>query len=284
MSDTLGLPADWPHRAASRQITAAGHRWHVQEMGAGKLLLLIHGAGGSLHCWRDLAPLLAQHYRVISLDVAGHGFSQAGRAGRAGLDAVAQDIAALAKDQEWQIDAAIGHSAGAAIALRLAQILPLRAVVGLNPALSLFDGVAGWLFPVMAKSLSMLPFAPMLGARMLGNPAQIGRMLAQTGATIDDAGRAQYLYLARRPAHIAATLDMMAAWYLRPLLAQLGQIKVPVLLLTGARDGAVPPSSAAAAARAMPAARAHILDGYGHLLPEEAAGEIAPMILDFLHA
>ncbi len=276
------LPPDWPHRALSRQITAAGQIWHVQEMGDGPTILLIHGAGGSLHSWADMAPLLAPHYRVISVDVAGHGFSQKGRFSRAGLDNVARDLTALAADQGWDIRAIIGHSAGAAIALRMAEMMPLRAAIGLNAALSQFEGVAGWLFPAMAKALSLLPFAGHMGAQMLGTPAQIDRLLTQTGAKITDAGRAQYLALARRPAHIAATLDMMAAWDLRPLLARLGQINIPVLLLTGARDGAVPPKVSQDAARALPLGRAQILQSYGHLLPEEAAQVIAPLILQFL--
>lgn len=281
------FPPDWPHRAASRTIAAVHQHWHVQEMGpksdSAPTLLLIHGAGGSLHSWADLAPLLAQHYRVIALDVAGHGFSQKGRMARAGLEDIAADITALAENQGWKIRAVIGHSAGAAIALRLAELMPLRAVVGLNAALSQFEGMAGWLFPAMAKTLSLLPFAPQFGAKMLGTPAQIDRLLTQTGAQIGEAGRAQYLTLARRPAHIGATLDMMAAWDLRPLLARLSHITVPVLLLTGARDGAVPPRVSVDAARALPHATAHILQGYGHLLPEEAAEVIAPLILKFLN-
>ena len=282
MPKLADLPPFWPHYAASRLCWAAGQNWHLQEMGTGPSLLLIHGAGGSLHSWRDLAPLLARSYHVIALDVAGHGYSQMGRSARYGLDQIAQDIAQLTQAQGWRIHAAIGHSAGAAIALRLSQYLNLRAVVGLNAALAQFDGVAGWLFPAMAKSLSLLPFAPHLAARFLGTPAQIDRLLLQTGAKSDAAGRQHYLTLAQRPAHIAATLSMMAAWDLRPLLADLPQITLPVLLLTGGRDGAVPPHVSRTAAQILPHGQCHILPPYGHLLPEEAAGEIAPIILAHL--
>lgn len=276
------LPADWPHRSHSRMLAAAGQRWHVQELGSGPAVLLIHGAGGSLHSWRDLSPLLAPQFRVIAIDIAGHGYSQKTRFIRAGLNDIAQDIAALARQQNWPIRAMIGHSAGAAIALRLAQILPLEAVIGLNAALSNFEGVAGWLFPAMAKSLSRLPFAAQVVSKFLGHQGQIDQLLAQTGAQISAAGRGQYLTLARRPAHIAATLDMMAAWDLSQLLPHLPQITVPCLLLTGSQDGAVPHRVSFDAARALPHAKAQLLHGYGHLIAEEAAAEIAPLITDFL--
>ncbi len=282
MTAPADLPADWPHRKASNVVFAAHQHWHVQDMGAGPTILLIHGAGGSLHCWRDVLPALAPHYRVIAVDVAGHGFSQKARMTRASLNDVAADIATLAADQAWAVQAIIGHSAGAAIALRMAEMMPLRAIVGLNAALSQFEGVAGWLFPALAKTLSLVPFAPNLGARFLGTPTQIDRLVQQTGAQIDAQTRAHYLVLSRRAAHIAATLDMMAAWDLRPLLARLPQIKTPTLLLTGARDGAVPARVSQDAARALPHAKAEILQGFGHLLPEEAAPQIAPLMLNFL--
>ena len=40
----LTLPADWPHRSFSRHIACKPHLWHVQEMGTGPLILLLHGA------------------------------------------------------------------------------------------------------------------------------------------------------------------------------------------------------------------------------------------------
>ncbi|MDU3043759.1 MAG: alpha/beta hydrolase, partial [Bradyrhizobium sp.] len=51
---------DWPNRAASRFVDAAGLRWHVQMMGEGPVALLAHGTGAATHSWRDLAPLLAR--------------------------------------------------------------------------------------------------------------------------------------------------------------------------------------------------------------------------------
>ena len=67
---------------------------------------------------------------------------------------MAEDLARLIRQEAWAPMAYIGHSAGAAIALRLAELAPPRAVIGLNAALGQFEGVAGWLFPVMAKLLA----------------------------------------------------------------------------------------------------------------------------------
>ena len=51
--------AGWPNRSSSRFVVSGAMRWHVQIMGQGPVMLLIHGTGASTHSWRRLAPLLA---------------------------------------------------------------------------------------------------------------------------------------------------------------------------------------------------------------------------------
>ena len=149
------IPAFWPYRDASRHIACKPHLWHVQDIGAGPLVLLLHGAGGATNSFRHLIPLLAQHYRIIALDLPGQGFSVLGARSRCGLDPVSDDIAALIRQEGWQPLAIIGHSAGGAIAQRLAELKPIKAVIGINSALGAFEGLEGWLFPVMAKALDV---------------------------------------------------------------------------------------------------------------------------------
>lgn len=68
---------DWPNREHSRFVEAAGLRWHVQQMGRGPVLLLLHGTGASTHSWRALMPLLAAEFTVVAPDLPGHGFTSA---------------------------------------------------------------------------------------------------------------------------------------------------------------------------------------------------------------
>ena len=279
-------PQGWPNRSASRSIHCALHRWHVQVLGGdGPELLLLHGAGGATHSWRALATQL-QGYRLILPDLPGQGFSRAGRRDRFGLGAMAADLAALCAHQGWQPAALIGHSAGAAIALELAGLLPAppRAVVGINAALAPFDGLAGWLFPLMARAMATSPFAAPAVAWMASQPGQVDRLLASTGSNIDARGRALYRALAGRTAHVDGTLAMMAAWRLQPLIARMPEITLPVLLVAGANDGAVPPRVSAAAARRLPGAEFVQLPGLGHLAHEEDAPAVAAVLQPWLEA
>jgi magnesium chelatase accessory protein len=280
----LTIPPDWPHRATSRRIACPPHLWHAQIAGTGPDLLLLHGAGGATHSWRNLIPLLTPHYRVIAIDLPGQGFSRLGARDRCGLDPMAADIASLCKQENWHPTAIIGHSAGGVIALRLSELMPLKAVIGINAAISGFDGVAGWLFPAMAKLLSLTPFAAQMFSRMSGTPARAEALLASTGSQIDTAGHAQYLTLLRNPGHVDATLAMMAQWRLDDLLTRLPALTTPTLLITASGDKTVPAAVSDRAAKRMPHATWLNLPALGHLAHEEDAPTLAAQILPFLTA
>lgn len=278
----MTLPATWPHREFSRHIACRPHLWHVQIMGDGPLLLLLHGAGGATHSWRHLMPILAASYKVVAIDLPGQGFTRLGARGRCGVDAISLDIIALCDDQGWQPAAIIGHSAGAAIALRMAELRAPRAVIGINAALGSFDGAAGWLFPMMAKLLSITPLVPQIFSKMSGTPARVKTLLASTGSDIGPQGEAQYLTLIRQSGHVDGTLAMMAQWQLDGLLSRLPAQKTPCLLITSDGDKAVPPEVSVKAAAQIPGADCVTIPGYGHLVQEEAADKVADVILPFL--
>ena len=272
-------PADWPNRAASRIVAAKPHRWHVQVMGTGPDVLLLHGAGASSHSWARLFPHLTDRHRVIALDLPGHGWTRSPR-GRARLGDVAHDIATLCAHEGWAPEMVIGHSAGGAISLELARqaLIKPRSLVIVNGALENFRGTAGWLFPVMAKMLALNPLTGLLisqGGRSLG---QVRSILASAGTELDEAGLARYAHLIQRRAHVDGTLAMMAQWSLDDLNRALPGIDTPTLFLHGADDGAVELSVAERAARAMPRAELIALPGIGHLAHEEAPARVADAI------
>ncbi|MEM6759772.1 MAG: alpha/beta fold hydrolase BchO [Pseudomonadota bacterium] len=272
---------DWPLADISRQITGPVHRWHVQEMGDGPLVLLLHGAGGSCHSFRGLIPTIAADFKVVAVDLPGHGFTKLGARQRSSLPAMAQDIYALCKQQGWQPSALIGHSAGAAVALQMARVLRQR-VIGLNAALGEFPGLAGLVFPLMAKSLAMMPFATTLFSGAAASPQRIQTLIASTGSTLDTEGYALYRRLVGDKTHVDGTLQMMAQWNLRGLLDSLPTYEGPVDLIVGAQDKTVPPKVSRDTAARMQNATVHVLDGLGHLAHEEAPQKVATLIRNLL--
>ena len=270
----------WPNRAASRFVIADGLQWHVQVMGAGPVLLLLHGTGAASHSWRDVAPLLAPHFTVVAPDLPGHGFTATPPS--MALPAMVRSIAALLDALQMQPAMVAGHSAGAAIALRMVldkRIAP-KAAASIGGALLPFPGIGAMLFPAMARLLFVNPFMPQLFTMRARAPGEVERFLEKsTGSKIDAAGTLHYEQLFRSPGHVSAVLGMMANWDLVPLERDLGQLAVPLELLHGERDKAVPVSVARAVARKVPGCELGILPGLGHLAHEEQPGLIAERLL-----
>lgn len=277
----------WPNHDISRRIAGPVHRWHVQETGQGPLLLLLHGAGGSTHSWRDVIPLLATDHRVVAIDLPGHGFTQLGGRQRSGLQTMADDIAALAAQEGWTPKAMIGHSAGGAVALELAhQLLSPRGqpplIIGINAALGTFPGLAGLLFPALAKMLSVMPFSAALFSGTSSKPERVANLIASTGSQLVPAGTELYRRLVADRDHVDGTLQMMAQWDLKPLLEVLPDIPNPTMLIAAENDKTVPPAVSEDSALRMKAANCTMVDGLGHLAHEEDPSRIAALIRNAL--
>jgi magnesium chelatase accessory protein len=275
------MPPDWPFRDSIRQVRARPHDWCVLDHGAGPQVLLLHGAGASGHSFRHLIPAVSD-WRAIVPDLPGQGFTRPGSRGRFGIEPMAEDLATLMAQEGWQPEVVIGHSAGAALALQLSTLIPLRAVVGINAALGQFDGAAGSLFPLMARALAATPFVPSLVSRMWGNTAKVRSLLENTGSRIEAEGVQQYLTLVRRPEHVDGTLGMMAQWRIDRLMARAPQIKTRTLLVATAGDRIVPARVSQQAAAMLPRADYLELPGLGHLAHEEAAAAVLQPITDWL--
>ena len=106
----------WPHAACSQFVQAGGIRWHVQTMGSGPCLLLLHGTGSGSFSWRGLMPLLSPHFKIIAPDLPGHAFTSRGPVGSLSLNGMTEGIRALMLQLNLSPAIIAGHSAGAAIA------------------------------------------------------------------------------------------------------------------------------------------------------------------------
>lgn len=272
----------WPHRGASHFVKTPGLVWHVQQMGSGPALLLLHGTGASCHSWRGLMPLLARDFTLIVPDLPGHGFTTGRPAGGLALDAIAAATADLLEAIALEPALLVGHSAGAAIALALAQRRGGAPVVGFNPALLPFPGPGAWLFPSLARLLFVNPLVPRLFAGMARLPGETGRFLRRaTGSTIDAAGLACYAALLGNHRHCEGVLEMMANWDLDAFARALPDMPAPALLVHSADDPTVPLDAVRRAARLLPDARLALIDSPGHLSHEVHPDRATDLILRF---
>ncbi|WP_428374633.1 alpha/beta fold hydrolase BchO [Lichenicoccus sp.] len=272
---------DWPNRDSSRFVRAGGLLWHVQVMGSGPSLLLLHGTGAATHSWRDLAPRLARQFTVVAPDLPGHGFTQAPLPDFMSLPSQARLLGQLLERLGVTPAIGVGHSAGAAILARMAldeRIAP-DLLVSLNGALLPLQGHASHLFPAAAKLLSATRLVPRLFSLHATNRAWLSRFLDNTGSRIDAAGLRHYQELLRDPGHVASGLRMMAHWDLRPLAAALPDLACRVVLVCGEADRMIPPDDAARLARMLPDATLVSLPELGHLAHEERPDLVADLVM-----
>lgn len=270
-----------PENVRAETVASRPHRWCVRRIGKGPDTLMLHGAGSAGPSFGRLATLLAGERHLIIPDLPGHGATRLGTRQRSGLPHMAEDVEALVQTLGADLDLIIAHSAGAAVALQMATGGQNAPIVAINPALKSFDGVAGWLFPLLAKAMAANPLAPQLLARLTGREARIRELLEGQGSAVDDDMARFYRSLASDPRHIAGTLAMMGQWSVEPLRRALPDIRNPVLFLAGDKDKTVSPDVSVEAAAMMPTATLRRLPGLGHLAHEEAPDQIADQIRAF---
>lgn len=287
-----------PAPLAEQHAMAAGLGWRLLRSppppgGARRPgLLLLHGTGSSAGSWAGSAPSLAADWELLIPDLPGHGGSSGFAAGQASLPRMAQALAALLRVIDAPpLVAAVGHSAGAALMLQLwldGALPAARGLIALNGALLPLPGVAGRLFPPLARLMSRLPGVPQLAAKAAAQPGALQHLVASTGSRLDEGGIAHYRALLAQPSHIAGALQMMAGWNVQPLLpalrARLSRQPLPLLLAAGLQDRTVPPSQSERAAGELPGARFLALPGLGHLAHEERPELVARLLQASLNA
>ena len=272
----------WPHHETSRFVMADRVRFHVQVAGRGPVCLLLHGTGASTHSWRNVMPLLKQHFTVVMPDLHGHGFTSMPALEHVSLGGFAGLIALLMRELDLSPELVVGHSAGAAIAAEMAmrsQVEP-RGIVSFNGAFVPMGGSGNQFFSPLAKMLSLNPLMPRLFAWRAASRKVVEGLIKGTGSHLDEAGLELYQRLMMSPAHCSAALQMMARWDLHDMVDRMAAgLHCPVLLVAARGDLAIPPADATALAARLPLAQLQVLADAGHLAHEEQPDQAAEIIM-----
>lgn len=228
-------------------------------------LVLLHGWGTNLRVWDELAQTLSRRFRVITIDLPGHG--------RSDWDAVAFTPAA----QTFRVHETLaplttryhllGWSLGGQFALDLAAAMPAGierlVLVATTPR---FLAGPGWRFGLKEAALERLAgevrVAPakavggFLKSQVRGLATRTaGRVLERLRAALERGGAAQADAL-------AWGLERLRQGDLRP---QLSQVRAPTLVIAGQNDRITPAAASRVLAAALPKGRFRQLRGAGHV-------------------
>lgn len=276
--------AAWVRRRfprAGEHLGIPGARLHFTRDGDGPLVVLVHGANGTTHDFPpELIHDLARDHTVIALDRPGHGWSEAAD-GPLGLAENAAALRALLESQGARHATLVGHSYGAAVALRAAIEAPelVGHVVAVTPCTAIDarnsryataplvgDPPGRLLFQFI--SLPLLPFAlPLRADAWHPEPPPRGWSASRAFTYVPSQMHAS--------ARNFRTLHADMAW----LEQHLGSLRARLTVLAGALDRVTPPARHVAwLSPAFPAATVEVLPQMGHWLvqlrPEVVAAAV----------
>lgn len=258
----------------------------VREIGAGgrPTVVLLHSSGSSARQWGDLSETLRSRFRVHAIELHGHG---ARPAWRGDSPPTLADEARLAEPLLAEAGGAhiVGHSYGAAVALKLASLYPssVRSLVAYEPVLF------RWLMDDTDDHRSaqeVVAVADSMRDRLARNE---GHAAAQRFIDFwSGSGSWESLPDGRRNAIarcMPAVLQHFDALFREPLRrAQLARLGIPMLFMTGSHTLAATRQLAVLLRLALPDAHHEVLRGMGHMGPITHAATVNRRIAEFLHA
>jgi pimeloyl-ACP methyl ester carboxylesterase len=253
----------------------------------GRPLLLVHGFSASLHTWEKWVGPLGAEYRLISVDLPGHGLTRTPAGYDPAIENYADFVDAFAKKLNLGKVTVIGSSMGGNTAWQLALRHPERvdAIV--------LVGASGWPDPriddaeepAIFKMLRNPVMGPVL--RRLDNTPQVRAGLKHAfvdQTLVDDAMVKRYVDFSRLPNHGETLIAIMTSDRTVATKEMLAKISVPTLILHGRQDNLVEVDGATKFNDAIAGSRVIIYENVGHLPQEEIPARSAEDLRAFLRA
>jgi 2-succinyl-6-hydroxy-2,4-cyclohexadiene-1-carboxylate synthase len=243
---------------------------HVVEGGPGDRVVLVHGFTQTQAAWEPVAAGLRARWRLVRVDLPGHGGSAGVRAGCAEAAGLLGECGGRA--------AYVGYSLGGRLCLRLALDRPalVRALVLLGASPGIAD-------PAARAGRRAADEALAAGIERDGVAAFLDRWLAgPLFATLPPARAGLPERLANTPEGLASALRLLGAGAQAPLWDRLAGLRCPTLLVAGGLDSRFAAVAAEMAAAIGPAAHRALVPGAGHAVHLERPAEVAALLEEFL--
>ncbi|MFQ5666869.1 MAG: alpha/beta fold hydrolase [Candidatus Binatia bacterium] len=238
----------------------------VPDLGRGEVLLFIHGAGSNGHIWRRHVAAFAEAHSPLAFDFPGHGRS-GGTESLKSITAYREFLAAFVDALGLRPAVLVGHSMGGAIAIDYTLAYPER--------------VRGLALVASAARFELPP--PMLETWknvMQGRMQQPFTTEAFSPQTSFAVMREVWMEQVKTDPRVRY-FDLVACNQV-DLTAQLGNIKVPTLIVAGRDDGIASPQCTEVLHRGITGSTLAIIDHAGHSVPVEQPEEFRATLHAFL--
>jgi pimeloyl-ACP methyl ester carboxylesterase len=263
-----------------------GLRLHYRDEGNpnGPVLVLVHGYGASAADWDAWAARLGDGYRIIALDLPGHGLTATPKGYSASTDAFVQAVDDLAKALALPPFVICGNSMGGGVAWNYALAHPAR-VKGLilvdavgwprDAKAETGDGEGALIFKLLANPITR-ELIKNLDNRSFTRQGLESALIDKSLVTPALVNR--YTDFSRAPGHRDILLKIDQAPHNVATPERLGRVHVPTLILFGEADHLIPPEDGKKFAGAIPGSTLILYPGVGHLpmeqIPDRSAADV----------
>lgn len=264
-------------------LEVSGVKLHAVAGGSGRPVVFLHGMNTMVQDWRlSLLDRAQRSWRCIAFDRPGYGWSERPGWSRWGPERQAEVMRRACRRMGVERPVLVGHSFGALVSLAWALDYPddVAALVLISPYC--YPGRIKTPF-LAAQSLGSLgglarnTVSPMLGRAALGKAVE--RVFAPN--PVPDAMALFPYDMNLRPAQMRTQAEEFAQMVpaARRLAERYGDIRSPVMILTGDRDNVVDPVvHAIRLHRAIPHSTLKVVPEMGHMLHHFAAPEVLSAI------
>lgn len=274
------LEAKYGYPDSRYMALPGGVRAHYRDLGPrdAPAIVLVHGYSASTHAWDAWAAQLSKSYRVLVLDLPGHGLTRTSDpyvAGRQGFVAVVDGLTARLGLTRFTL---AGNSMGGAVAWTYAVDHPDKV-----QRLVLVDA-AGWPSEKSSGALIFTILRTPIGRAVLKD-VDTRPLVAQglrsgywdqslvTPALID-----RYVELSRGPGHRDILLSLQSGPRRDATVAELSTIHAPTLIMFGQEDRIIPAADGEKFHKAIPGATLILYPGVGHVpmeqIPDRSAADL----------
>jgi pimeloyl-ACP methyl ester carboxylesterase len=254
-------------------------RIHYLEAGVGEPLLLIHSVGQSLYTWRNVFAELSDNYRVIALDLPGHGYSSRPNSFTYTADDMAAVLNLFLDALNVKSTHMIGFSLGAMYMLRFLSLYPRRVAncVAISP---------GGVTEQMPKLIQQLQ-TPLVAtfARNLYTASNVRALLKECVSDetlIDDHVVKQYYEPISDGLAREAIMYALRNFDMDAIAEGLMPVEHEVLVLWGKNDRWHPPAGSVYFQSLLRTGRYYLVRNAGHLLQEEAPSKLLEIVYSYI--
>ena len=269
----------WQDPGFAPRIKYEATRIHYTEDGEGEPLILVHSVGQSSYTWRKVFYQLRSHYRVIAIDLPGHGYSD--RPVHFDYTVEAHALALRLFMDAMKIESAhfAAFSLGAVYALQFALQNPSRTgrLIVLSPG-----GVTDQM-PTPVKLIDSSFFGG-IASRLygMGTVRKLLESCVFDLTNINDEVVQQYYIPASDPEGRRCIRESLHCFDEQPTLARLRNLQCPVLIIQGSEDKWHKSEEVDLFHAVIPGAGFTVIRNVGHLIHEEKPDRFIAAALEFI--